>query len=103
MEYTVDYFIEKFKRIPAEQWTIGTFISLNATQRCAYGHCGSTKWFDDTAESSALFEIDSKKRLNLAFVNDKGDPRYQQDEPGQRVVACLEDLKAGRFVSIDRL
>ncbi len=40
MQYTVDYFIKKFKKIPASHWCVRVYTD-DKGRKCAYGHCGA--------------------------------------------------------------
>lgn len=120
MQYTVDYFIKKFKAIPERKWTVKEFRNWMG-QRCAMGHCLpdffidlSAKYFSEGAET--LPEGLCKKYINdlreceglcliinkssartgsemVIKINNGDDPRYQQSTPKQRILAALNDIK----------
>ncbi|WP_285011232.1 hypothetical protein [Pedobacter faecalis] len=55
MNYTLDYFIEKFEAIPEDKWTTNEFADEQG-RCCAFGHCGMRQGlFSD--EGEALFEM----------------------------------------------
>lgn len=119
MEYTVDYFIEKFSNIHKSKWTIGIFRSHIVGSQdvcCALGHCGVE---DDlnTAESFALKQL--FKHLNVTshlhpdqevidpidinriswkvpIINDGRAAEYRQNHPKDRILAALYNIKAMR-------
>lgn len=108
MEYTVDYFIEKFSKIPEELWYDGGLLHFNG-KRCAYGLCGLTPFQEPSKECRALSDIFQKafpqfnKKTyshNLSGVvisinDDVGSliGLYQQPTPKQRILAALYDIK----------
>ncbi len=95
-KYTVQYFIDKFKKIPDSKWNIGAFVSPDGKKKCALGWCGmradnysSDRLFKITKESKAFEEL-----LNfVADINDGRDVRYTQDTPKKRILAALKDIK----------
>lgn len=87
--YDVDYFIDKFERIPEELWLVGDF--KNGNRFCAVGLCGEN-WGIITQESQALRRVLNTE--SVASLNDGKDPRYQQPTPKQRILAALRDIKA---------
>ncbi len=105
--YTVDYFIDKFEKIPEKDWTIG--IQQNGYgQRCAFGHCmpielkingnmSCTGFGDDTEEGIALIRvfrpIKSQDWTSVALVNNGEHLLYRQPTPKQRILAALYDIK----------
>ncbi len=93
-EGSVDYFIKKFRVIPARKWNAGQFLTPDKTS-CALGHCGSTEQYGHTDEAIALinlFYFSSLKNGGPAAINDGHDPAYQQPHPKQRILAALEDI-----------
>lgn len=95
--YDVDYFIEKFEKIPEEMWWTKAYGEKEDGPHCAYGHCGMNSKVAGTPESSALFAIFTKTPYNVVSVNDGGEVAYPQTTPKQRVLALLKDFKAGRI------
>lgn len=88
--YDVNWFIDKFEKIPEELWCIGVFY--DGKKRCAAGHCGFVttqetlefsylRWL--FGSSSTIFEINDGQNIN-----------YQQPTPKQRILAALRDVKA---------
>lgn len=91
-KFTVDYFIDKFSKIPEENWCTGMFTIGSA--HCAYGHCGLGWDTSFTEESVALADLFIKIRATIINVNDAIDYNpYQQPTPKQRILAALYDIK----------
>jgi hypothetical protein len=92
-EYTVDYFIAKFKAIPEEKWCVEAYKD-DSGRCCALGHCMA----EDTPEVEASFEsiygLFTRIFAGPTTVNDGRDPRYPQPTPKQRILAALRDIKA---------
>lgn len=93
-KYDADYFIEKFKKIPANKWTTG-ILENEKGQKCALGHCGlgGANSIDNTESlflRNLFFEY-----LNsvLSNVNDDLHTQYTQKSPKTRVLAALKDIK----------
>lgn len=111
MEYTVDYFIEKFKNIPEQYWASGVFNKDKAF--CAQGHCMGYAGIDAISalkgiktkpevakmfpEWNALIELfrpfNAPDRIGVALINNGDHPDYKQDTPKQRILAALQDIK----------
>lgn len=92
MDYTVDYFIEKFEKIPEEKWITGLYEDINGNH-CALGWCGvKGDANDESAELTRLFwKIDkSVIRVNDGILY----AEYQQSTPKQRILAALRDIKS---------
>lgn len=104
MQYTVDYFINKFEAIPEAQ------IGESQLAGCAYGQCRSRIDYQDgheTKEGLALEKIMSslpglKKHKESdwgpydstpARINNGDVKQYQQPTPKQRILAALYDIK----------
>lgn len=107
-KYTVQYYIDKFSKIPENKWTTNAFGEGNA--RCANGHCGisikNANQHDATDEAKQLANllllVVDKSAYNkyrqpifvaTAFINDGDDPKYKQRHPKDRILAALEDVK----------
>ena len=117
MQYTVDFFINKFEAIPENKWCSGIFFGYTSFwgiikkpngQRCAQGHCMElVKLRRNSAdiksrsleETEALRKIFSdalgfdKVHYTVALVNNGEDKRYQQPTPKQRILAALYDIR----------
>lgn len=102
-DYTVDYFIEKFSKIPEGMWITGDFGRGGV--HCAGGHCGCTYSKESTDEAMALAHLIGKLPLvrhnggysdiiydNIVCIN-YGHTQYQQNTPKQRILAALYDIK----------
>jgi hypothetical protein len=94
MKYDVDYFIRKFAAIPEDNWYTHEYTNNDGTKMCALGHCGSRQDEDDTSQSNALRDI---LEHCVGSINDGSDSRYQQPTPKQRILAALNDIKAGKL------
>lgn len=98
MIYTKEYFIEKFEAIPEAYWCVGVFF--DGDKCCAAGHCGMGNG-KVTAESESLCRLitnhlgkdTTEYTSSISTVNDKGDSRFQQDTPKQRVLAALRSIE----------
>lgn len=118
--YTVDYFIDKFTKIPENKWTIGTFRKvtvLHGEQRCAQGHCmprgviknimkagtQTTVARSGYPEWEALVNLfgyrdmgNGKSRIVIAEINNGNKEMlgyFPQTSPKRRVLAALNHLK----------
>jgi len=91
MEYNLDYFINKFEKIPEKLWLCGQFSDEYGEQRCALGHCGFRVGKEKTLEGDSLLNLTN---LNIAKVND-GYENYLHygSTPKQRVVNYLKSLR----------
>lgn len=115
--YTVDYFIEKFSKIPESLWICGDQGTMDGP-RCALGHCHTSKRLgtygicgNEHPEGIALMKIFLDNGLTtkdsnayaktiepgryhvIASVNNGSQPRYQQPTAKQRILAALYDIK----------
>jgi hypothetical protein len=63
MQYTVDYFIDKFEKIPEELWCVESFTIITLGQSCALGHCGYSD-FENIFNS----ETESLSTMFLAII-----------------------------------
>ena len=101
MNYDVNYFIDKFEKIPEENWCIG-MPQDGIGKMCAAGHCGyhTMMFFNDCEEAVALAmllqPLSGRRDLYEAiyYVNDQILIQYPQDSPKQRILAALRDIKA---------
>lgn len=90
--YNVDYFIDKFEKIPENKWCAHDYSNGEGTKFCAAGHCGATYW-NYHPEANTLADIFISHETKVAHVNDGGDLRYQQPTPKGRILAALRDIK----------
>lgn len=95
-EYTVDYFIEKFEKIPETAWTC--YVWENAEGSCcALGHCSVRRpEHMGNPEAAALLRIfgDGEEGYpNVLTINDGRHDLYKQDTPKQRILVALKDIK----------
>ena len=92
MKYTVDYFIKKFKKIPAKKWTTARFVKDG--KRCALGHCGIDNFTIRNQEANTLMLLfDSQLLTQVSTINDMQSDQYKQKTPKKRILAALEDIK----------
>lgn len=110
--YTVDYFIDKFSKIPEQLWMTEYFS--DGTRCCAQGHCMSkelTRRIRDGYRSTVsdeapkqpewqslllIFSEDGslpKGRTAVAQINNGRNNKYPQPTPKQRILAALHDIK----------
>lgn len=98
MNYTVDYFINKFEKIPEEMWCTHTVDNDNG-QHCAWGLIKYSKYktSDCFTEGAAFMDIIKSSGLDVygdpSRINNGDDPRYPQPTPKQRILAALYDIK----------
>lgn len=94
MQYTLDYFIDKFSKIPDEKWITGDW--WDGVGCCAGGHCGARTSSTDVDEFNALgrfiYDVYGYS-TGVPDINDGKDTRYQQPTPKQRILAVLHDIK----------
>lgn len=116
MEYTVEYFLDKFSKISERRWTIQRFFKRNffaPNQHCAQGFCLPKSVLRQMAKSKfsgthgvnyglvpeliglfRLFGTPSKQTsVLIASINNGLDERYQQPTPKARILAALHDIK----------
>lgn len=101
MKYDVDYFIDKYERIPDRNWLTGRYANHDDTIACALGHCGErtnsfTLGVRGTEESIALKKLFGDwLQLNPSDVNDDSamDNPYHQSCAKDRILAALYDIK----------
>jgi len=86
--YTVEYFIEKFEKIPESMWVTNGLGSPGGP-RCALGHCLR----DHEMVNDESAEFVGALLIGAVAINNGGDPRYQQPTPKQRILAALYDIK----------
>lgn len=95
MKYTVDYFIEKFSKIPKEKWCVEKF-SYPDGRKCALGHCGVTLT-SIPKEGRILNDIFQKYYnvwawyINDGYYNIKNFSKYKH--PKTRILNALKELK----------
>jgi hypothetical protein len=105
-KYTVDYFIEKFSKIPDKFWCKSYYTSYDQgiEKHCALGHCGF-KCEDDggentTKEGKALIKLIITKLRHA--VSDINDGTYEEfvcmlgDDPKTRIINALKMIKEGK-------
>lgn len=99
MEYTLDYFIEKFRAIPEDK--IGAGHLKNC---CALYHCGVTTnqsgMYVKTAEAEALMKIlGDEHDMGVVYrLNDNLNNDYKKfgDTPKKRIVNKLTQIKQSK-------
>lgn len=88
-EYTLDYFIQKFKNIPEDSWCIGKSTDEQG-RHDVWGHAGEVDENQATEEANALWEIIRPYRLSLSNINDGvGDFADYGANPKDRVLNFL--------------
>lgn len=101
--YTVDYFIDKFSKIPASRFATGTQSDGNGNH-CAYGWCGINYYTNGslnndtgerTEEGIALTDVfvPIMNGMGMASINNGRHPVYQQPTAKERILAALYDIK----------
>jgi hypothetical protein len=97
-EFTVQYFINKFEKIPEDKWCMYERNSSKG-QHCAHGWCSiGSEGF--SPQERALMDIAKANPILLqnchgfAPINNGHNPMYQQPTPKQRILAALYDIRA---------
>ena len=90
-KFTVDYFIEKFTKIPDSKWAMGNYRV--GQRKCALGHCGysNSNRPIHTEEGVALSQMFAKVNLLVSHIND-GFPEFGVT-PKERILVVLEHIK----------
>ena len=96
-KFTVDYFINKFSKIPDKKWITGVWS--NNGKCCVLGHCGERNdgTLSKTRESEALRSLTYEYLWVAPYsINDGFDElKMLGDTPKERVLTALELIKAG--------
>jgi hypothetical protein len=114
MQYTVDYFIDKFEKIPEEKWLVGS-QGYDNSAHCAIGWCKNrggaygdanithpqfTSYSEEAlhlANLIAILPIEQLQNINggwnVAYLNNGKIDEYQQPTPRARILAALYDIK----------
>lgn len=120
-QYTVDYFISKFEKIPE-----GNFISNSLYNeiggKCVNGWCGVTNCCEPNKESAALQTLFTTLpvtwfdhgdtpiteswdyegySVKAVYINNGGANEYQQPTPKARILAALYDIKKMQSETIE--
>lgn len=95
--YTVDYFIEKFSKIPEKEWCVNYYYIFEGTypeKRCALGHCGEHKMVVSPEAESLRNLFMQNLVISVDRVNDSScDGVFPQETPKARILAALEVIK----------
>ena len=103
MNYTIQYFIDKFTKIPQSYWITGMYVSMESRLLhidgrlipcCALGHCGCRSG-ESTEESRALVDLFRRHDLSIICVNDGIDTQFgsTKDSSKARVLCALESMQ----------
>lgn len=68
-KFDVDYFINKFSKIPEENWLTGFLGEEGFGVHCALGHCGVHGEYKETKESKALGELILNSEISLEYIH----------------------------------
>lgn len=108
MEFTPDYFIDKFSAIPDHLWDVGSIGNYEGTEfakKCALGLCGVSVMqgvYVPTEESDALVKLFGgaepdgtiKNYRSVYAVNDAlEDYRIYGSTPKERIINKLKEIK----------
>lgn len=102
--YDVDYFIEKFEKIPEDKWCVGRFDDGYGA-KCALGHCGAYEGMHhDTPELTAIHALVGNWKggggLTIVDINDgylyAMRPKLSAATPRERVLNALRLIKENR-------
>lgn len=91
-KYTIDYFIDKFKKIPENKWCVGNYILENG-KKCVLGHCGANEYECMTEEGKYLITLFANNDYCVLDINDKESHCFPQKTPKKRILACLKFFK----------
>ena len=112
MQYTLEYFINKFNAIPEAKWSgiaaiaDPTYINKNFT--CAMGHCGGYPSISQESRALAHVLKDWYKIHNLAcrtdgaiiFEINDNNMLCKEPTPKQRILKALNDIKEHQINSM---
>jgi len=101
MEFNKEYFINKFKKIPSDQWCRG-ILNDNNQRYCALGHLGIEKYsqINDNKRAQALCKIINGDKkidenldgrfgyLNVSRIND-----LKENNPKTNIINFLINIK----------
>ncbi len=91
-KYTTTFYINRFKSIPVQRWTVGDFVDAKG-RRCALGHCGGD---NDSLMAHTLEELFQRKLgVTVHEVND-GDISIPGKTPRARVLNALNLIRKGK-------
>lgn len=109
MNYTVQFFINKFSAIPEDRWYKGKLRDPEDYARCALGHCLGQRirvYFDDvcipTDESRALNKLFYQIDTCVDSVNDGRVDRYPQSTTKKRILAALYDIAKKQGIEVKK-
>ncbi len=92
-KYTTDYYLKKFKAIPANKWVTRNFESSDGKRKCAFGWCNALE-NPEGFEPRTLFKLFNKNGLCVEKVNDGKDQHFKQKGPRARIIAALNWIKS---------
>lgn len=95
VKYNINYFINKFSKIPDKKWCIGGLKTYTPKgyAHCVLGHCGVSSYSNRTKESYALDKIFLSHGYGVTSVNDYGNNKFPQATPKGRILAALKSFK----------
>lgn len=117
MQYTVDYFIDKFSSIPDSLFVVDRLHDGDGG-KCVNGWCGVMDCQKPTIESSALQKVMSILKITwfghgdttidsiwdyedysimAVYINNGWTNEYPQPTPKQRILAALYDIKKMQY------
>ena len=115
MDYTTDYFREKFTAIEEDRFIAGRLMSLeDPSLACAGGHCysfeqrkkaadeikefGCVRTGYESQEREALDRMFLNAGLSVSEVNDRPSALFPQTTPKQRILAALGYIEKRRVL-----
>ena len=98
MTYDVDYFIEKFDKIPRKSWATKNYVNFLG-KKCALGFCNHSG-NNPTEEGCALIHLFAYNNLFLILVNDGSsylgnNYMHLGSHPKERILNALLLIKSG--------
>lgn len=110
VQYSIDWFINKFRSIHSRKWTTGLPVRTRPGQCCALGHCGVKNDYEPTDEAKALVKLFNPGAVGqnwidygvIFSINDSGYLslptevsliRLKSPKPRGRILEALKLLK----------
>lgn len=92
--YNVDFFIDKFKDIPEENWGVLIYVNEHNGKKCALGHCGVREDCDTPMGMALKMLFLDHLNWGIININDGMDSQpYKQKTAKERILAALHDIK----------
>jgi len=100
MAKSPDYFIKLFKKTNRNTWRSGSWTDARDEFKDVFGHLGCTFTagrsagsYEMTPDARDLQSLLGAHCFLASMVCDGHDPNFPQDNPRDRMIACLERIK----------